>query len=172
MTRSRLVTEAGDGLHRNPRVSPARGCQAPRLVKEMRRKLLRRSCVFALLLGIYPVSVIAFTWSHVLRSDFKGGRHGQLDAYRHALASAMVSYTLGEWAVHVTTCIFESGEKESNRMDVHNNRVGAHLGSKAEAFSDIEPAVRRSVMNGNVAAIDPDQITWLPSIRWRDGKFW
>ena len=138
----------------------------------MRRKLLRRACVVALLLGIYPVCVIVFTLSHVLRSDLKGGRHGQLDAYRHALASATVSYTLGEWAVNLTTWIFESGEKDSNKMDSHNNRLGARLGAKAESLSDIEPAVRRSVLSGTVFSADSDQITWLPSSRWRDGKLW
>ena len=138
----------------------------------MRRKLIRRAGAFALLICVYPVCVIAFTWSHVLKSDLKGGRHGQLDAYRHALASATVSYTLGEWAVNVTTWIFESGKKDSNKMDIHNNRVGARLGSEADSFSDIEPTVRRSVLNGNVAAIDSDKITWLSPTRWRDGKLW
>lgn len=107
-----------------------------------------------------------------MKSDLKGGRHGQLDAYRHALASAAVSYTLGEWAVNVTTWIFESGEKDSNKMDIHNNRVGAHLGSNSESFSDTEPAVRRSVLDGKVGAINSDQITWLPSSRWREGRLW
>ena len=73
--------------------------------------------------------MIVFTWSHVLRSDLKGGRHGQLDAYRHALASATVSYTVGEWAVSLTTWVFESGGKDSNKMDIHNNRIGAKIGS-------------------------------------------
>jgi len=151
---------------------PVAGARPLTFAEEMRRKLLRRACAFALLLSIYPVCVIAFTWSHVLRSDLKGGRHGQLDAYRHALASATVSYTLGEWAVNVTTWIFESGEKDSNKMDIHNNHLGARLGVKAESFSDIEPAVRSSVLNGTVSSVDSDQITWLPSSRWRDGKLW
>jgi len=115
---------------------------------------------------------MVFTWSHVLRSDLKGGRHGQLDAYRHALASATVSYTLGEWAVDVTTWIFESGKKDSNKMDIHNNRIGARLGTKAESFGDIEPAVRSAVLNGTVSSVDTEQITWLSSDRWRDGKLW
>jgi hypothetical protein len=115
---------------------------------------------------------MVFTWSHVLKSDLKGGRHGQLDAYRHALASATVSYTLGEWAVNVTTWIFESGEKDSNKMDIHNNRIGAQLGAKAESFADIEPAVHRSVLSGTDSSVNSDQIAWLSSNRWRDGKLW
>ena len=111
-------------------------------------------------------------WSNVLKSDFDGGRNGKLDAYRHSLASATVSYTLGEWAVDFTTWIFESSGKESNLMDTHNNRIGARLGSKARTFSDIEPAVRQAVQNGHVSATDSNQITWLPPSKWRDSKLW
>lgn len=125
-----------------------------------------------MILCIYPACVIAFTWSYVLRSHFEGGRNGKLDAYRHSLASAAVSYTLGEWAVEFTTWIFESGGKESNEMDTHNNRIGARLGSNAKTFSDIEPAVRQAVQHGHVSAKDSDQITWLPASKWRDSKLW
>ncbi len=140
--------------------------------KERRRRLLRRGGAFALLLAAYPLWVVVFTWSHVLRSDFEGGRNGKLDAYRHALASATVSYTLGVWAVEVTTWVFESGGKDSNEMDVHNNRIGALIGSKAGSFSEIEPAVRDAVAGGCVSAEDAGQITWLPASKWRDRKLW
>lgn len=138
----------------------------------MTRKLLRRLGIIGLILGVYPVCILVFTWSHVLKSDFEGGRHGKLDAYRHALASAAVSYTSGEWAVDFTTWIFESNEKDSNTMDTHNNRIGANLGSEAVSFRNIEPAVRHAVLNGKVSAVDPKQITWLPPTKWSDGKLW
>ena len=138
----------------------------------MKRKLLLRAGAFALLLFVYPVCVIVFTWSHVLKSDLEGGRNGKLDAYRHSLASATVSYSLREWAVDLTTWIFESGDKESNRMDIHNNRIGAKIGSKADSFAEIEPSVRQAIPNGNVSTSDPNQITWLRPSKCRDGKFW
>lgn len=138
----------------------------------MKRKILIRATVIALVLCMYPVCVIAYTWSNVLQSDFKGGRHGPLDAYRHCLASATVSYTLGEWAVNFTTWIVESESKDSGKMDIHNNRIGAAIGSKAHSFSEIEPAVRKAVTNGDLAADDSDQITWLPSSKWGAGKLW
>jgi hypothetical protein len=138
----------------------------------MKKKLLKRAVAFALVLSLYPAGVMIFTWRSVLQSDFEGGRNGQLDAYRHSLASATVSYTLGEWAVDLTSWIFESGGKESNQMDMHNNRIGAKIGSTVRTFSDIEPAVRRAVENGNESATNAEQITWLPSAKWRDGKFW
>lgn len=137
-----------------------------------KRKTSRRLYALAALLSIYPVSVLVFTWSHVSRSDLEGGRHGQLDAYRHALASATVSHTLGEWAVDLVTCIFEWNDKQSNEMDRHNNRIGASIGSNVKSFREIEPAVRRAVLNGTVDSDDLDQITWLSSNKWRDGRFW
>jgi len=140
--------------------------------KEMRRKLLRRAGAVVLLFCVYPACVLANTWSHVLKSDFKGGRNGKLDAYRHSLASATVSYPLGVWAVDLTTWVFESGDKESNKMDIHNNRIGANIGSKAKSFSEIEPSVRRAILNGDVSATDPDQITWLSPSKWGDSKLW
>ena len=140
--------------------------------KERRRRLLRRGGAIALFLAAYPLWVVGFTWRHVLSSEFKGGKNGQLDAYRHALASATVSYTLGDWAVGVTTWVFESGGKESNEMDVHNNRIGALIGAKAGSFSEIEPAVRDAVAGGCEAAGADGRITWLPASKWRDGKFW
>jgi preprotein translocase subunit SecF len=138
----------------------------------MKSRLLKRIAALALMLCIYPACVIIFTLSYVLKSDFEGGRNGKLDAYRHSLASATVAYTLGEWAVDVTTCIFESSGKDSNVMDAHNNRIGARIGSKVKTFSDIEPAVRHAVDNGQVSASDSDQITWLAPSKWRDRKFW
>lgn len=140
----------------------------------MKRKriLLRKSCALVALAGVYPVCILGFTWSHVLRSDFEGGRHGPLDAYRHALASAVVSYTVGEWAVTITTIVFEWGDKNSNKMDRHNNRLGAAIGSRAESFSGIEPAVRGAVLNGAIGTTEKNQITWLPESRWEDGRFW
>jgi hypothetical protein len=137
-----------------------------------KRKILRRLCAFAAVLSVYPVFVLVFTWSHVLRSDFGGGRHGQLDAYRHALASAVVSYTLGEWAVTTATGVLEWNDKDSNRMDRHNNRIGAAIGSSVESFREIEPAVRKSVLNGEVDTTDLSHITWLRESKWRDGRLW
>ena len=136
------------------------------------RKLLRKVGALAILLGVYPAFVLGYTWGCVLRSDLRGGRHGPLDAYRHALASSVVAYTLNEAAVDLITGLFEAKGKASNRMDGHNNRIGARLGAHADSFRDLEPAVRQAVGNGAVDAADRDQITWLPENRWRDGWIW
>ncbi len=137
-----------------------------------KRKLLLRFSILAALVSVYPIWILVFTWSHVLKSDFEGGRHGPLDAYRHALASATVSYTLGEWAVGLVTTVFEWDDKDSNAMDRHNNNVGARIGSRAQSFREIEPTVRESVLKGAIDAPDLNQITWLPESKWRDGRFW
>ena len=139
----------------------------------MNKRILRRRVgALAVLLGVYPALVLGYTWSCVLRSDLRGGRHGPLDAYRHALASAVVAYTLNESAVNAITVLFESKGKASNRMDSHNNRIGAGLGSDATSFRDLEPTVRQLVSNGAVDAAGLDQITWLPENKWRDGWIW
>lgn len=124
------------------------------------------------ILGIYPAFVLTFTWAQVLKSDFQGGRHGPLDAYRHALASATVSHTLGEWAVKLSTAIMERDNKAPNRMDRHNNRIGARIGSNAGSLRELEAAVRQSVRHGRINATDPNQITWLPESAWRKARLW
>ena len=141
------------------------------MAKSKRKALLKLSAL-ALLISIYPLCVLFYTWGCVFRSDLEGGRHGPLDAYRHALASAVVSYTLGEQAVDVITAVMESRGKDSNKMDRRNNRIGARIGVVSKSFHDLEPSVRQSVLNGAVNSIDTNQITWLPKDKWRSGRIW
>ena len=137
-----------------------------------KRKILLRLGILVLLLSIYPLFVLIYTWSCVFRSNLEGGRHGPLDAYRHALASAVVSYTLDERAVGLMTDLMESRGKDSNRMDSHNNRIGAQIGANLKSFSKLEPSVRQCVLDGAVNSTDTNQITWLPKEKWRDGRVW
>jgi preprotein translocase subunit SecF len=139
---------------------------------EKRKKWFRRLVILSAIVLVYPVFVIGYTWAHVLGSDFKGGRHGPLDAYRHALASAVVSHTLGEWAVDLVSAVFESSGKESNQMDRKNNSIGAAIGKRTESFGELEPRVREQVSAGAERSERSGQITWLPSSRWGDAKFW
>ena len=124
------------------------------------------------ILLIYPVFVMGYTWTHVLRSDLEGGRHGPLDAYRHALASAVVSHTLGEWAVELVTTVFESSGKESNQMDRKNNSIGVAISRSTDSFAELESRVREQVSTGAELSDEAGQITWLPRDRWRDSKLW
>jgi hypothetical protein len=66
-----------------------------------------------------------------MRSNFTGGRHGPLDAYRHTLASAVIGFTLGPRAVQWATWAMENAGKDANRMDRHNNLIGADIGARA-----------------------------------------
>ena len=125
-----------------------------------------------LLVSAYPAFVFGYTWSHVVRSNLSGGRHGPLDAYRHTLASAVVSFTLGPRAVEWATWAMESASKDANRMDRHNNLIGAGIGASARSFSAIEPAVHAQVLRGAVNAPDPGKVTWLPPERWGAGRLW
>jgi len=143
------------------------------MTMKMKRKTLLWLMTLGLLFSVYPAFVLLYTWSCVFRSDLQGGRNGPLDAYRHTLASSVVSYTLGKpTAVNLVTRIFESKGKDSNAMDSHNNRIGAGIGSNALAFRELEPRVHRAVMNGTVNAADPNQITWLPESKWRNAQMW
>ena len=137
-----------------------------------KKRWLLRLVVLAVILLVYPALVLGYTWTCVLRSDLEGGRHGPLDAYRHALASAVVSHTLGEWAVNLVTTAFESSGKESNRMDRKNNSIGATIGRSSESFAEIERRVREQVISGAELSEVDGQITWLPKERWRDSKLW
>lgn len=137
-----------------------------------KRKILLRLGALALLLSIYPLCVLIYTWSCVFRADLEGGRHGPLDAYRHALASAVVSYTLDARAVGLITTLFESSGKDSNTMDRHNNHLGARIGASAKSFRELEPLVRQAVLDGTADSTDTNQITWLRNEKWRAGRIW
>ena len=136
------------------------------------RKCLRRFTALAAVLSVYPLFVLSYTWYYVLRSDLEGGRHGPLDAYRHTLASAVVAYTLDERAVNLVTAVFESRGKETNRMDGHNNSIGARIGMGAASFAELEPTVRQHIRAGTTGTSDPNQSIWLPRERWRDSRLW
>ncbi|SDQ54070.1 hypothetical protein SAMN05428982_1502 [Pseudoxanthomonas sp. CF385] len=137
-----------------------------------KRPWLRRLVLLALVLAVYPAFVLIYTWSHVLQSPLPGGRHGPLDAYRHTLASAVVAYTLDARAIDLVNGVMERRGKRANAMDIHNNLLGAAIGSRAARFSDIEPLVARSVAAGQIDASSPDQTTWLPQDDWKEGFAW
>ncbi len=124
------------------------------------------------MLGSYPVMVLGYVWIKVAQSDLPGGRNGPLDAYRHTLASALVSYTLDERVVGWVSDVMEDERIITQRMDRHNNRIGAMIGNQAESLIKIEPAVAKKVSEGRVFARDPDQSTWLPKSIWGDSKMW
>ena len=131
----------------------------------------RRWFWFLVVLFLYPVFVLGYVWSHCYNSGFEGGKLGQLDAYRHTLASAVVTYTLSSRAVDLLTLI-ESKSNKSGLMDRHNNRIGTNLGRQAARFTDIENQVFKSVKLGAENATDSNQITWLPKAQWKNSLFW
>ena len=137
-----------------------------------RWKLLSALAAIMLVLAAYPTFVLGYTWLKVAQSDLPGGRHGPLDAYRHTLASAVVAYTLNEGVVEWVTLKMERKDTATHRMDRHNNRIGAKIGSKAKRFRDIEPAVAKQVAEGRAMTGSPDQSTWLPKPLWKKGKMW
>ena len=126
----------------------------------------------AVLVLSYPVTVLTYTWSFVLVSNLEGGRHGPLDAYRHTLASAFVSYTTAPSLVTLVSFVMENNTKRSSAMDRHNNAIGASIGQDAVKLSEIETLVAKSIKNGAVDSKHAQQFTWLPKEDWRPGKLW
>ena len=124
------------------------------------------------LLCAYPVFVLCYTWIHVASARLPGGKCGPLDAYRHTLASAVVAYTTDKLVVDWVSRIMERGGSSSNKMDRHNNGIGAQIGFQAKSFYDIEPAVAEAIKSGGENTEAPDQITWLTQDRWENGLFW
>ncbi|MEQ1559522.1 MAG: hypothetical protein ABL933_11375 [Methyloglobulus sp.] len=124
------------------------------------------------LLALYPALVLGYVWYHCFISEFKYGRHGSLDAYRHTLASAVVAYTLSPVAVELFTNISEASAGPSDLMDKHNNRIGSNIGLHAQAFAEINVDVIQAVRNGAIKTTNPNQITWMPTLWWEKGLFW
>ena len=130
--------------------------------------------------GAPTLLFLFYVWGQVLIQDLPGGHDGPLDAYRHTLASAVLTYVFdgafgqraGIGAVEVVIFVMEHGESRSNVMDRHNNRLGSRIGSHAPTFAEIEPAVIQAVAKGTILATSPDQVTWLPEQDWRAGVFW
>ena len=134
------------------------------------RRRWRRLAVAATLAGLYPAFVIGTTYTQFFRADLPGGRHGPADAYRHALASAIVAYTLSPRCVDWVTAVMERGGEgnDSRAMDAHNNRVGARIGATAGSWTEMQASVREAVREGTERGTDPNRITWLPRVLWQE----
>ena len=125
----------------------------------------------AALMLAFAVWLLGSTYSIVLRSGLPGGSDGPMDAYRHTLASAQLSYVLGPGVVTVFTTLTER-HPERNRddaMDTHNNLLGAAIGAQAGSLREVRAEVLHRVRAGGVDRADPGQVTWLPSRYWSEG---
>ncbi len=114
----------------------------------------------------YPLWVFGYAYGYSLTSGLPGARHGPQDAYRHALASAAVAYTVSPVVVDWVTAVMEFADHPSSRMDRHNNAIGASIGAAAESFAQIRPQVLERVQAGRIGATDPQQVSWLPPQQW------
>ncbi|MGB4813302.1 MAG: hypothetical protein WBP13_12595 [Methylophilaceae bacterium] len=143
-------------------------------VKKLRNKLFQRKWLFYSfgLSALYTAFVLSFVWWHCYQSPLTGGSNGQLDAYRHTLASAVVAYTTSPKLVEITTIYMESNNTPANLMDQHNNAIGANIGITAHSFSSLTMLVDAKIRQGKVNATDQNQTTWLPKTRWRTSVIW
>ena len=123
------------------------------------------------LASLFSIWLLASTYSIVLRSGLPGGSDGPMDAYRHTLASAQLSYFLGPGTVKVFTVLTERhpDRKRDDAMDTHNNLLGAAIGAQARSLREVRSEVLHRVMSGSVDQTDPGQVTWLPRYYWSEG---
>jgi hypothetical protein len=138
--------------------------------KPKTRRPWRRVLTLGAVLGVYPLFVMAATYTKFFEADLPGGRNGPADAYRHSLASAIVAYTLSPRCVDWVTAVMErDGEGSAARaMDAHNNRLGARIGATAASWNAMQQAVLAAVKNGAIDARSPEQITWLAPSAWQE----
>ena len=129
-------------------------------------------CGILLLPFIYCAFVLCFVWWHCYKSPFQSGVNGQLDAYRHTLASAVVAYTTSPKVVALITHMMERKSHAGSLMDRHNNYIGAQIGAKASSLNEVCESVALQISQGTVNATDKNQTTWLPREYWRDGLLW
>ena len=123
------------------------------------------------MLVLFSVWLLGSTYSIVLRSGLPGGSDGPMDAYRHTLASAQLSYTIGPWSVRLFTVLTErhAERKRDDAMDRHNNLLGAAIGASSTSLRAVRAEVLHRVEAGIANAVDPARVTWLPRWYWSDG---
>lgn len=135
-------------------------------------KLKSKWLLSLIVLSVYPAFVLGYVWYHCLVSDFQGGTYGQLDAYRHTLASAVVTYSSSSKLVAVATAVMERKDSAANRMDRHNNIIGVEIGQTATSFSQLNVLVQQRVNQGAENAVEASQVTWLATPYWEKSLFW
>lgn len=136
------------------------------------KKIDKKWFILAAILSIYPVGILSYVWYNCYVSEFEGGENGQLDAYRHTLASAVVSYTLSPVVVEVFTSVTEFPDADAYVMDRHNNNIGKNIGNQATSFKQINGLIIEAVKKGAESTADPNQVTWLGKSTWGDYLFW
>ena len=132
----------------------------------------KKLLLIGFILFIYPALILGYLWVECFKSDFTDGKNGQLDAYRHTLASAMVAYTLSPKAVVVVTKIMERKGNIANLMDQHNNALGAIIGVDAKSINELNSQVINHVQHGAINTNIRTQTTWLPQNFWGNSFFW
>ena len=120
--------------------------------------------------SLYPAAALTWVYWHTAHSGLPGGRHGPRDAYRHALASGFVAFTLSPDLVAAVSALTE-GNSPSGRMDRQNNAIGADLGAQAQSLTELRSRVLQAVASGQIEASDPHQMTWLPRENWSERPF-
>lgn len=79
------------------------------------------------------------------------------DAFRHIYSSAAVTYDLGI-LVALTADMREGGQKEHDKMDLHNNALGRNIGLSVKNREEISFETYRAIKENRHIRLVPPQI--------------
>ena len=93
------------------------------------------------------------TSSRAFNSGLTGARNGEQDAYRHCVATGEISRLTNETTANLAGLYHEithPNPENERSMDIHNNSIGAKIGSNANSFETIENACMAAVSDGRL----------------------
>lgn len=141
------------------------------------KKVSKLFLIIFLLCVLYCFFIFGTVYYNVWNSGLQGGGNGPQDAYRHSLASALVAHTLHPSCIELVIHVMEKDGTGgfANKMDAHNNRVGANIGANVSwsfnSVSTVIKKVRTAVDNGAIQTTNPKQITWMPKKYWQKRRW-
>lgn len=86
-------------------------------------------------------------------SGLTGAHNGEQDAYRHCVATGEISRLTNETTANFAGLYHEithPNPENERSMDIHNNSIGAKIGSNAISFEAIENACMAAVSDGRL----------------------
>jgi len=130
----------------------------------MRKKILLSLIVLAFL---SPIVTVVLLYRLAMATELPGRRGGPQDAFRHTYSTALTARYLSPKAVELVTYLSERDPSSPfDQMDIHNNRIGTHIGL---GNGDLHETVWQKIKAGQVDSKDKDIITWLPKNQWDHG---
>ena len=117
----------------------------------------------ALMVFIVFVEVVIL-YRFAMSTGLPGRKGGPQDAFRHTYSTALTARYISPKLVEFVTWVCERDPSSAfDRMDIHNNRIGTHIGLGNEPLYE---AVMKKIKEGEVNSQKSDTVTWLPEKDW------